>query len=195
MTLMNQHDVAWLLQTVAKKMGFWGLLCVCITGLSAAYYYSNIVSTQQRIVEAEATIAQQSSSNKRNAPIETIAQPTNSPKALADFYRTFPTESAIPDTLTEINRLAAKQGIYLNSGDYKLNKIKVQRGTASTPALTQYEMVLPLESSYPSIRALTVSILRQLPSVAVSDIQMMRDSTLSPLIEAKLVLVLFVRGD
>jgi len=132
---------------------------------------------------------------KLNAPIETIAQSTNSPKALADFYRTFPTESAIPDTLAEINRLAAKQGIYLNSGDYKLNKIKVQRGTASTPVLTQYEMVLPLESSYPSIRALTVSILHQLPSVAVSDIQMMRDSTLSPFIEAKLVLVLFVRGD
>lgn len=195
MTLMNQHDVAWLLQTLAKKMGFWGLLGLSITCLSAAYFYSNIVNTQQRIAEAEAAIAQQTSSGQQKEPIETLAQPSNSPKALADFYRTFPTESAIPDTLSEINRLAAKQGIYLNSGDYKLNKIKVQSGTANTPALTQYEMVLPLEGSYPSIRALTVSILRQLPSVAVSDIQMMRDSTLSPMIEARLVLVLFVRGD
>jgi len=39
------------------------------------------------------------------------------------------------------------------------------------------------------------SILSSLPSVAIADIQIERESTLSPSVEARLVLIFYVRGD
>lgn len=61
--------------------------------------------------------------------------------------------------------------------------------------LTQYEMVLPVEGSYNKVRAFISSILSNLPSVAIADIQIERESTLSPSVDARLVLILYVRGD
>ena len=82
----------------------------------------------------------------------------------------------------------------LPSGDYKLNKLKAV-SPSHPQVLAQYEVVLPILGSYQKIRAFIADVLTELPSVAIADVQMRRESTLAPMLDVRLVLVLFVRGE
>jgi hypothetical protein len=194
MTLLNIPYISWLLRCLTKKVGLWGLLGIGIACISTLIYSANIAEIRQEIDMLETRIMQKQMSNADSAIANTPVAQTESLQTLSEFYQTFPSTRAIPDTLAQLNSLAAKQQLLLNSGDYKLNKIAVKNSVGAT-ALTQYEMVLPVEGSYSRIRAFISSILNNLPSVAITDIQIKRDSTLSPTVDARLVLIFYVRGD
>ncbi len=194
MTSFNTHYLSWVLRAIAKKLGLWGLLGLLIIGLSLVMYVSKTTEIQQEISLLKTKVAQKEISNSTGEAIQTPVMQNNTLQTLTEFYQTFPSAQAIPDTLSQLNQLAAAQQLLLNSGDYKLNKVRA-KNTASARALTQYEMVLPVEGSYNNIRTFIAGILTTIPSVAISDIQIKRESTLSPKVEARLVLIFFVRGD
>jgi Tfp pilus assembly protein PilO len=194
MTSFNTHYLSWVLRAIAKKLGLWGLLSLLMIGLTLAMFISKTTEIQQEINLLETKIAEKEASSPSSEVIETPVAQNNTLQTMTEFYQTFPSAPAIPDTLSQLNQLAAAQQLLLNSGDYKLNKV-VAKNTTSIRTLTQYEMVLPIEGSYHNIRAFIAGILSTLPSVAISDIQIKRESTLSPQVEARLVLIFFVRGD
>lgn len=195
MNALNTQYLGWLLRRFAKAAGLWGILAFVIAVAVVITLSTKMADMQQQISALETNIA----SKQQTPPSETItieapvAQQAIS-QTLSEFYQTFPTALSIPDTLSQLNALAAKQQLLLNSGDYKLNKIPA-KNNAGGKVLTQYEMVLPVEGSYNRVRAFIASILSNLPSVAIADIQIERESTLSPSVEARLVLIFYVRGD
>lgn len=194
MTSFNTHYLNWLLRAFAKKLGLWGFFGLFVICFGTAIYHSKTAEMQQEISTLQTAIAEKETSRLTGHAVETPSTPNNSLQTLNALYQTFPTALSIPDTLSQLNLLAAKQQLLLNSGDYKLNKM-VARNASSVKILTQYEMVLPVEGSYSKIRAFIAGILSTLPSVAISDIQIKRESTLSPQVEARLVLIFFVRGE
>lgn len=195
MNALNTQYLGWLLRRFAKAAGLWGMLSIVIAVAVVITLSTKMADMQQQISALETNIA----SKQQMPPPETItieapvAQQATS-QTLSEFYQTFPTALSIPDTLSQLNALAAEQQLLLNSGDYKLNKIAAKNNTGGK-VLTQYEMVLPVEGSYSRVRAFMASILSSLPSVAIADIQIERESTLSPSVEARLVLIFYVRGD
>lgn len=190
--MLNTQYMMWLLVHTARKLGSWGLLALLMIGAGSMYYASTSAEIQQQI-NTLSTNAHQATAV--DTTTTTIAQPVEqTQQTLQDFYRIFPRTQAIPDTLAQLNRLAAQQRIVLNSGDYKLTKI-TPRNVPQQATLTHYEMVIPVKGSYPKVRQLISAILTEIPSVAIADMQLRRDSTLSPEIDAKLVLVLFVKAD
>jgi hypothetical protein len=125
--LRNVHYARWLLGIAIRQLGFWGLLGLAMAGLSATVIYVKHVHIQQQMNEVQMLIAAQQTqraveaTHKQDAPIDAS-------QSIRDFYDTFPVADTIPDTLSILNRIALKQGIRLNSGDYKLNNLKVQQG-------------------------------------------------------------------
>lgn len=194
MNALNTQYLGWLLRRFAKAAGLWGILAILIAVAAVITFSTKRADIQQQINALETNIATKQLPTSENSAIETPLVQQASSQTLSEFYQTFPTALSIPDTLSQLNALATKQQLLLNSGDYKLNKIAA-KNNAGTKVLTQYEMVLPVEGSYNKVRAFISSILSNLPSVAIADIQIERESTLSPSVDARLVLILYVRGD
>lgn len=194
MNALNTQYLGWLLRRFAKAAGLWGILAIVIAVAVVITLSTKMADMQQQISVLETNIATKQIPTSETATIEAPVVQQASSQTLSEFYQTFPTALSIPDTLSQLNALATKQQLLLNSGDYKLNKIAA-KNNAGTRVLTQYEMVLPVEGSYNKVRAFISSILSNLPSVAIADIQIERESTLSPSVDARLVLIFYVRGD
>lgn len=194
MNALNTQFLGWLLRRLAKAAGLWGILAIVIAVAAVITFSTKRADIQQQINALETNIATKQLPTSENSAIETPLVQQASSQTISEFYQTFPTALSIPDTLSQLNALATKQQLLLNSGDYKLNKIAA-KNNAGTKVLTKYEMVLPVEGSYNKVRAFISSILSNLPSVAIADIQIERESTLSPSVDARLVLILYVRGD
>lgn len=193
MTSFNTQYLSWLLRRFAKTMGLWGIVGIFIVCTATAIFTTHMADMQQQISDLETKIAKKQQLTDEPPVESTPVEQGTSLQTLSEFYQTFPTAVSIPDTLSELNRLAAKQQLLLNSGDYKLQKVVASNNNPKV--LTQYEMVLPVEGSYSKVRAFISSILSNIPSVAISNIQIERENTLSPSIDARLVLILYVRGD
>lgn len=192
MSMLNTQYLIWLLTHAARKLGAWGLLALLMIGIGGAYYATKSAEIAQKI---QAVSADANHTSTPDMPSATLEKPVAyTQQTLQDFYHIFPRTNAIPETLAQLNRLAAQQHIVLNSGDYKLTKI-TPRNLPQQAALTHYEMVIPVKGSYIQVRQFISAILATVPSVAISDMQMRRDNTLSPAIDAKLVLVLFVKAE
>lgn len=194
MNALNTQYLGWLLRRFAKVAGLWGILAIVIAIAAVMSFSTKMADMRQQISALETNIATKQMPTSEIKATEAPEVQQSSSQTLSEFYQTFPTALSIPDTLSQLNALAAEQQLLLNSGDYKLNKI-VAKNIADGKALSQYEMVLPVEGSYNKVRAFIASILSSLPSVAIADIQIERESTLSPSVDARLVLIFYVRGD
>lgn len=194
MNALNTQYLGWLLRRFAKVAGLWGILAIVIAIAAVMSFSTKMADMRQQISALETNITTKQMPTSETKATEAPEQQQSSSQTLSEFYQTFPTALSIPDTLSQLNALAAEQQLLLNSGDYKLNKIAA-KNNAGGKALTQYEMVLPVEGSYNKVRAFIASILGSLPSVAIADIQIERESTLSPSVDARLVLIFYVRGD
>jgi hypothetical protein len=194
MNALNTQYLGWLLRRFAKVAGLWGIIAIVIAIAAVMSFSTKMADMRQQISAVETNIATKQMPTSETKATEAPEQQQSSSQTLSEFYQTFPTALSIPDTLSQLNALAAEQELLLNSGDYKLNKIAA-KNNAGGKALTQYEMVLPVEGSYNKVRAFIASILSSLPSVAIADIQIERERTLSPSVDARLMLIFYVRGD
>jgi len=141
MNALNTQYLGWLLRRFAKAAGLWGILAIVIAVAVVITLSTKMADMQQQISVLETNIATKQMPTSETATIEAPLVQQASSQTLSEFYQTFPTALSIPDTLSQLNALATKQQLLLNSGDYKLNKIAA-KNNAGTRVLTQYEMVL-----------------------------------------------------
>lgn len=194
MNALNTQYLGWLLRRFTNAAGLWGILAIAIAFTVIITFSTKMADMQQQISALEADIINKQMLSSETTAVEEPVVQQDSSQTLSEFYQTFPTALSIPDTLSQLNALAAKQQLLLNSGDYKLNKVPAKNNSGGK-VLTQYEMVLPVEGSYSRVRTFIASILSNLPSVAIADMQIERENTLSPSVDARLVLIFYVRGD
>jgi len=193
MSDLNIHTIYWLVANITKKLGAWGVLGIVLLVSSFVFYTTKSAALNQLTEQAKAQSINRQAQAAVVAPIETKPIVQNNAQDIAAFYERFPTTRALPDILSAINHIATKQNLVLNSGDYKLNKIK-QNKQSNSQALTQYEMVLPVKGAYINIRTFIVEVLKQEPALALLDVQIKRESTLIPTVDARLTFALFVKS-
>ncbi|HAJ72874.1 MAG TPA: hypothetical protein DCO68_12435 [Methylophilaceae bacterium] len=194
--VMNQINITylyWLAVYCAKRLGIWGIIGLVLIIASALFYVTKISQLDQ-LTQALVLEHQAAQSHDIHAPEIPEPPVQDTAQEIAAFYERFPVATKLPEILSQINLLASKQKVELNSGDYKLNKVKPS-STANVKTLTKYEITFPVKGQYTKIRAFIADVLQKQPAIALADIQIRRENTLSPSVEARLVLVLFVRGE
>lgn len=190
---LNFANLYWYAAHYAKKLGIWGLLGLLLIIGSSIFYISKIPPLNES-TEALILAQQVAQSQGNDAVVQQEAPPVqNTAEEIATFYERFPEAERLPEVLATINQLANQQKIVLNSGDYKLNKIK--QTSANHKTLTKYEITFPVKGPYPQIRTFVADVLEKLPAIALTDIQMNRESTMDSSVESKLVFTLFVKGE
>ena len=199
MNKLDIHYVYWLIGRFTKTLGVWGLLGIAIIVASGIFYIVNFLPTSQQLLQAQNTLQNKlqnkleitqknnQENSQKEVPVQ-VAPAQTSAQEITEFYKQFPAGASLPTWLRLIDTTALKRHLVLNRGDYKLTQTKQGQ-------LQRYEIVLPVSGSYVQIRQFIADVLLQLPALALSDLQMKRDNVMSPIVEARLVFVLFLQGD
>ena len=199
MNKLDIHYVYWRLGRFSKALGIWGLLGIVIILTSSIFYFVNFLPTNKQLLEAQNELQnklQNKLENTKKNSLENsqkdisaeVAPAQSSAEEIAEFYKQFPAGASLPKWLMLIDTTALKRHLVLNRGDYKLTQSKQGQ-------LQRYEIVLPVSGGYIQIRQFIADVLQQLPALALSDLQIKRDSAMSPIVEARLVFVLFLQGN
>lgn len=195
MSKLDIHYGYWLLGRFARTLGVWGLLGIVIILVSSIFYFVNFLPTSKQLLQAQYELQNKIQHTQKNGqensqkeiPVQ-VAHAQTSTQEIAEFDKQFPAGATLPKWLRLIVITALKRHLVLNHGDYKLTQSKQGQ-------LQRYEIVLPVSGSYVQIRKFIADVLQQLPALALSDLQMKRDNAMSPIVEARLVFVLFLQGD
>lgn len=191
---LNAASITWYLLHYAKKLGLWGWLGCLLMLLSYSYYQTDVKALDAETA-ALAVEKVQAEQRLKMPGQQTTTEETHeaNDEDIASFYERFPLAEAMPEVLQTINELAVKQKIALNSGDYKLDKLKLNSQPAPK-TLTKYRISFPVSGHYRNVRRFTAEVLNKLPGIALTDMQIERENTTDNQIEANVVYVLFVKG-
>ena len=211
MSRFNQHYFAWFLARLAKKLGLFGLLGLAVLLACSVFYVANFLPLNQQVKSLENQLALSKNvspasnftANNKQARIADLKQLSiqNSQATQQDierFYALFPEGITLPKWLNTIAQTALKQGLKLNRGDYRLTAQQINKqytNKGKKGQFSRYEIVLPVTGRYIQIRLFIRDVMRQIPALALSDLQIKRQSSTSPTVDARLVFVLLVQGD
>ena len=211
MSRFNLHYFAWFLARLAKKLGLFGLLGLAVLLACSVFYVANFLPLNQQVKSLENQLALSKNVspasnftvNNKQARIADLKQLSiqNSQATQQDierFYALFPEGVTLPKWLNTIAQTALKQGLKLNRGDYRLTAQQINKqytNKGKKGQFSRYEIVLPVTGQYIQIRLFIRDVMRQIPALALSDLQIKRQSSTSPTVDARLVFVLLVQGD
>jgi len=88
---------------------------------------------------------------------------------LANFYAFFPPLTTLPDWLERIFAAAEKNGVQLDTGEYKLLQETKRK-------LARYQMTLPVRGSYAQVRSFIADVLTEVPAAALDDVGFRREA-------------------
>ena len=104
---------------------------------------------------------------------------------LAQFYATLGETPHAEQSLKTVFAIAAKVGLKLNLGEYKL--LNDKNGHYQT-----YQIVVPVKGPYAAIRQFCEQTLLTIPYASLDEVGFKRDSIASPALEAKVRLTLYL---
>lgn len=206
---LNRQNLTWLAYQIIKKLGLLGLLGLFIALVCLLVLITKLIPQQNKIRDL-VTQSHLLNANQHSQQTIQISNQENiamvKQASLADFekfYATFSNSESLPNTINLIRENAQKQKLVLTQGDYKLIQAKAalqasQRAnfTALYPQqLAHYEIILPITGTYQQIRTFIADVLYQLPALALSDMQIKRENTLNPLVDARLAFTFLIHDN
>lgn len=106
---------------------------------------------------------------------------------LPGFFGRFPRSDEAAQQLGRVNEAAAASGIALLSGEYRMERKADDR-------LLRYRVLLPVQGSYNQLRAFVDRVLVDVPSAALDEVEMRRESTPGAPIQARLRFTLYLQS-
>lgn len=193
--LLNWPVLQWQIKQIAKqaahKLGVLGLIGIMLLLVSLSVYLLVILPAQRELASSMLNLAEVKQS--RHQVTAQVVQVARDPVAdMASFYAAFPKGASLSSSLRLIQQTAIGQKLALNKGDYKLSLAKP---VGANSELVRYEVQLPMTGQYTQMRAFINGVLQKIPNLALSEIQIKRETSLMPTVEVRLLLVLFVKGD
>lgn len=190
-----QHS-AWQLAKLSKQLGVIGGLGAALLLGCGLLYLSLLLPLNQKISDAKNTLNNAPHTQELNLNITQKSQnklpENNGADDIAAFMQSLPHADSLHQWLALIDQAAAKQKLLLNRGDYKYSKAK-QSQISDDSYLSKYEIVLPVTGQYVQIRQFIAQVLHAQSALALSDLKITRDNSLSPNVDARLVFVLYLQ--
>ncbi len=188
--LLNWPFVHWQAKQFAKRLGLTGLIGLALIIISIGSYIIIFLPTQSQLVQSKDNLLQLKNSATKHVILETAQRdPANE---MRNFYAAFPNGTSLSSSLRLIQKLAIKQKLELNRGDYKL---VLTQAEPQNNVLARYEIRLPISGKYTQMRTFIADVMYEIPSLALTELQIKRESSTSPLVDAQMVFAMFVKAD
>jgi hypothetical protein len=167
----------------AASLGWPGILGLGLLVVACGFYFSTLRSEQSRLDDLRQQIAK--AREQRAAPAGEAQAPATPSDKLAAFYGFFPKPTDLPDQLQKVFAVAKAQGLKLEQGEYRLLK-------DNAGALSQFQVTLPVQGTYPQIRKFVDGALAEVSTLSLDSIQFERQKVGDAQVEAKVKLVVYV---
>ncbi len=102
------------------------------------------------------------------------------------FYRAFPTEDRVPESLGALYRAAEKNDLVLETGEYT-------RTRSGSDRLIRYRVMLPVKGTFKQVLAFMDKVLKD-PNMALENATFKRDKVDDLTVDAKVSFILFVNA-
>ncbi len=174
---------SWRARRAFGALGWPGALGLALLGVGFVLYAGILVPMRQELIDVkqEARLLRQ----KSRLPATEI-KVLNPAEQLADFYRFFPSQDAVPDGMERIYAAAIAQGVSLERGDYQLASERDSK-------LIRYDIVFPVKGGYLQIRKFIAQVLNEVPNASLDSIMFTRQRINDPVIDAQLKFALYLR--
>jgi len=176
--------LGWQLRQLALGMGMPGwvglaLLFACALGWVLAA--SPLGAEADRLERNSADLEQRLGARANAA----AALPSTPEQQLTEFRSRFTGEKRIAASVGRLQAAAKRQGVQLDQAEFRL------ASEAGEPLL-RYTIVLPVKADYRALRRFVRDALRELPGLAIEEVNLRRNDSKSATLEAQLRFVLFV---
>ncbi|MDB5863311.1 MAG: putative transrane protein [Betaproteobacteria bacterium] len=184
---MRLNALVWHVRARVEKLGALGVAGVAAAIFALVFQLCAVNAVDADLADLRAQAERLHARNQLEA--ERPANARAVPGAqLATFYEFFPAVGSLPEWLLKIDAAAARQGVALDLGDYRLVQEKSSR-------LARYQIMLPIKGSYEQIRGFVAAVLNDVPAAALEDISLKRETIGAINLEARLKLTLYLRPE
>lgn len=206
MTTARFHSpvyVVWLARRAAWYLG-WVPMVLSLALLLMWGVLSHQQSSQVAQIDAlEKDIRQLAAQRLAAAPVvaeKNSTKPDSAVKAqllsddpvqLAVLWQQLPAFSDLSPRMMHIASLAQKRQIALNVGDYQW---QAHQANAATHDIQQFDMRFTIQADYATCRQFILDVLRQYPSMALTGLELRKNETVQPVVDATLTFSVFIRG-
>lgn len=171
-------------QLLAAKIGWPGLL-----GIVLVLFWAGTVALWLPEQEVQRAVLRQNSQALR-AEITQLLASTNEQRTPEARYQAllerFPEQKQLPRILARLQEIARANEMALDTGEYPPE-------TSSQKTFPTVVIVFPTKTDYLRLRKFLAEIRRELPTLAIEDIQLKRDTIAASTIEARLRLRLYMK--
>lgn len=126
-----------------------------------------------------------------SAVVEPASHADNAPAQVALLWQQLPAFSDLSPRMMQIAKLAQKRQILLNVGDYQWQS---HQSASGNDDIQQFDMRFTIQADYLTCRQFVLDVLRQYPTMALTGLELRKNETLQPVIEATLTFSVFIRG-
>lgn len=178
---MNRYR--WLLQRAMGSLGLPGWVGLALALACATLWFAQIAPLQREATRLAADIGRL----EQRLAAQTVdpTADTTPQDQLDAFARRFAGEKGIAPALARLHAMARKRGVQIDQAEFKL-------ASEANEPLARYTIVLPVKADYRSLRHFTRDALRELPGLALEEVNLRRGEAKSPLLESQLRFVLFL---
>ena len=176
------HRAEWTLKRALIRLRWPGLSGLALLLFAAGAVGIVIHSGRQRVQALDAEVANLAS---RLGQRGSLGAAPSGRGQLSNFYAFFPLIENVPELLGRVQRAAQNNRLLLKKGEYKLSREADFR-------LARYEITLPVSGDYASVRSFVNEVLQAVPSAALDELALKRESAEQPELEARVRFSLFL---
>ncbi len=170
------------------RLGSMGKIGVGLFVVAGIFFLGAVwpAMNELRALEARAEVLQsQARQRLLSGDTPMVEKKLTNDQALQAFYAFFPRFDSSPYWIRELVRVAQKQGVEINSSDFKLTFERDWR-------LSRYEIIMPLRGHYSQIRGFMAEALEAVPNMAITGFTVKRDNIQSTQLEMRLEISLYL---
>jgi len=173
---------AWKVKRMAVRLRWPGVVGLALIIFTIGLTLFRVEASRQRLnaLEREAAAVKAQFGKHATGPIL-----TSNRTQLSNFYAFFPLTENVPELLSRINRSAGEHQLMLEKGEYKLAR-------ESNFRLARYQVTLPVRGDYGELRSFVNDVLQSVPSAALEELTLKRESADLPQLEGRVRFVLFL---
>ncbi len=177
-----------LLRWQAARLGNMGKIGIGLLVVAGIFFLGAVLPEKaelESLMTRAAALEKQAKFGRDGSGATVVKKKLTNDQALQEFYEFFPRFDSSPYWIRELVRIAEKQGVEINSSDFRLTFERDWR-------LSRYDIVLPVRGRYAQIRAFMADALEAVPAMAITGFAIKRDDVQSTQLEVRLEMSLFL---
>lgn len=177
------HQLRWFVRNAMRQLGWVGIVGIGLMGFVLMYHFSVVRPASERLAELQAQAASLDKlTHAANGKTVGVSE------QLSAFHAFFPKAKQSPELLAKIYSAAARQGVELGQGEYRMARDQSGR-------LLRYEVNLPVRAEYLQIRKFVNQVLGDVPSASLDNISFQRKRIFDPVLESQIRITVFMAAD